>query len=126
MLRGDLQRQESMISQRDGVIAELGDEAFTLWASGWLAFRRIAAKAFPGLDFNLQVPDEEEAEESVSEDEANLEAFPDAPSSVLFLGEAEASTEAGSSSSSSRALPSDLHGSEARTTEVTRSSPSNT
>ena len=60
-LRKDLKRWEAMISQRDGVIAELRDEACTLWASGWLAFRRRAAKAFPGLDFNLQVPDEEEA-----------------------------------------------------------------
>ena len=55
-----------MISQRDGVIAKLRDEACTLWASRWLAFRRRAAKAFSGLDFNLQVPDEEEAEESIS------------------------------------------------------------
>ena len=37
-LRGDLQRWEAMISQRDGVIVELRDEACTLWASGWLAF----------------------------------------------------------------------------------------
>ena len=51
-LRGDLQRQEAMVSQRDGVIAELRDEAYTLWASEWLAFRRRAAKAFPG--FGLQ------------------------------------------------------------------------
>ena len=54
-----------MVSQRDGVIAELRDEACTLWASRWLAFQRRAAKDFPGLDFNFQVPDEEEAEESV-------------------------------------------------------------
>ena len=70
-LCGDLQRWEAMISQRDGVIAELRDEAYTLWASGWLAFRHRVAKAFPGLDFNLQVPDEEETEESISEDEAD-------------------------------------------------------
>ena len=37
-LCGDLQRREAMINQRDGVIAELRDEACTLWASGWLAF----------------------------------------------------------------------------------------
>ena len=37
-LRRDLQRREAMVSQRDGVIAELRDEACTLWASGWLAF----------------------------------------------------------------------------------------
>ena len=125
-LSRDLQRREAMISQRDGVIAELRDKAYTLWASGWLAFRRRAAKAFSGLDFNLQVPDEEEAEESVSEDKANLKVFPDAPSSVPFPGEAEAPVEAGSSSSPTGALPSDLHGSEARTIEATRSSPSNT
>ena len=29
-LRGDLQRQEAMINQRDGVIAELRDEVCTL------------------------------------------------------------------------------------------------
>ena len=88
-LRGDLQRQEAMVSQRDGVIAELRDEACTLWASGWLAFQRRAAKAFPGLDFNFQVPDEEEAEESVSKDEAYPEVFSDTPSSVPLPGEAE-------------------------------------
>ena len=37
-LREDLQRQEAMVSQRDGVIVELRDEACTLWASRWLAF----------------------------------------------------------------------------------------
>ena len=53
MLRGDLQNWKAIISQRDGVIAKLGDEACTLWASGWFAFRRKAAKDFPGSDFNL-------------------------------------------------------------------------
>ena len=42
-----------MISQRDGAIVELRDEACTLWASGWLAFQCRAAKAFLGMDFNL-------------------------------------------------------------------------
>ena len=125
-LRGDLQRREAMISQRDGVIVKLRDKACTLWASGWLAFRRRAAKAFMGLDFNLQVPDEEEAKESISKDEADLEVFSDAPSSVPFPREAEVPTEAGSSPSPIGVLPSDLHGLEARTAEVTRSSPSNT
>ena len=124
-LRRDLQRREAMISQRDGVIVELRDEACTLWASGWLAFRCRATKAFPGLDFNLQVPDEEEAEESVSEDESDPEVFFDAPSSIPLPGEAEAPAEAGSSPSPAEALPSDLHGSKARTTEAGHSSPSN-
>ena len=37
-LRGDLQRREAMINQSDEVITELKDEAYTLWASEWLAF----------------------------------------------------------------------------------------
>ena len=61
-IRGDLQRQEALVSQKEGVIAELRDEAYTLWASGWLAFRRQATKVFPGLDFNFQVPNEVEAD----------------------------------------------------------------
>ena len=65
-------------------------------------------------------------EESVSEEEADLEVFPDAPSSVPFLREVEAPTEAGSSPSPTGALPSDLHSSKARIIEATRSSPSNT
>ena len=115
-----------MISQRDGVIAELRDEACTLCASKWLAFRCRAAKAFPGLDFNLQVPNEEEAEESVSEDEADPEVFPNALNLVPFPREAEAPAEAGSSPSPAGALPYDLHSSKACTTKATRSSPSNT
>ena len=102
-----------MISQKDGVIAELRDEACTSWAFGWLAFRRRAVKDFLCLDFNLQIPDEEEAEESVSEDEADPEVFSEAPSSVPYPGEAETPTEAGSSPSPVGALPSDSHGSKA-------------
>ena len=123
-LREDLQRWEAMISQRDGVIAELRDEACTLWASGWLAFRRRAAQAFSCLDFNLQVSDEEEAKESVYEDKADPEVFPDVPSSVPLPSEAEAPAEVGSPPSPAGALPSNLHDSEAHTTEATRSSPS--
>ena len=37
-LRGDLQRQETLVVQRDGAIASLRDEACTQWASRWLAF----------------------------------------------------------------------------------------
>ena len=37
-LRGDLQRQETLVVQRDGAIASLRDKACTQWASGWLAF----------------------------------------------------------------------------------------
>ena len=124
-LCGDLQRQEAIVSHRDGVIAELRDEACTLWTSGWLAFRRRVAKAFPSLDFNFQVPNEEEAEESVSKDEADPGVFFDTPNFVLLPGEAEIPVEAGSPLSHTGASPSDLHVLEAHTTEAIGSSTSN-
>ena len=114
-----------MISQRDGVIVELREEAYTLWASGWLAFQHIAAKDFSGLDFNLQVPDEEEAEESISKDEADPEVFSDTSSSVPLPSEAEIPAVAGSSPSPARALPSDTHDLEVRTIEAARGSTPN-
>ena len=95
---GDLQRQEALVSQRDGVISELRDEACNLWASEWLAFQRKAAKAFLGLDLNFQVPSKEEAEESFSEGEADPKMFSDAPNSVHCPGEPEISTKASSPS----------------------------
>ena len=98
-----------MISQRDGIIAELRDEACTLWASGWPAVRRRATKDFPGLDFNLQVPDEEEAEESISDEEVDPEVLSDTHSSVPLPSEAEILAEAGSSPSPAGALPFDTH-----------------
>ena len=52
-LCGDLQRQEALVSQKEGVIIELRDKAYTLWASRWLAFRSKATKVFSGLDFNF-------------------------------------------------------------------------
>ena len=114
-----------MISQRDGVIVELRDEARTLWASGWLAFRRRAAKAFLGLDFYLQAPDEEETEEFVFDDEVDPEVLFDTPSSVPLPGEVEIPTEASSSPPPVGALPSATHGLEAHTTEAARSSTPN-
>ena len=107
------------------MIAELRDEACTLLASGWLAFRCRAAKDFPGLDFNFHVTDEKEAEESVSKDEADPGVFSDTPSSVPLPGEAEVPAEAGYPLSPAGALPSDLHGLEAHTIEAARSSTSN-
>ena len=67
-LRGDLQRQETLVVQRDGAIASLRDEACTQWASGWLAFQRKAANAYPSLDLNFDIPSDEEVEESFSAD----------------------------------------------------------
>ena len=79
------------------------------------------------MDFTFQVPDldEEEAEESVSEDEADPEVFSDTPSFVPLPSEAEVPVEAGSLLSPAGASPSNLHGSEARTTEATRNFTSN-
>ena len=55
-LRGDLQRQEVLVAQRDGAIASLRDEACTQWASGWLTFQRRVASAFSSLDLNFDIP----------------------------------------------------------------------
>ena len=102
------------------MIVVLRDEACTLWASRWLAFRRKAAKVFSGLDFNFQVPTEGEAKESNSDDEVNPMVFLDAPSSAPLPGEPkiEALVEAGSPTSVTGTSPSDLHGLEVRVTEA--------
>ena len=89
-LRGDLQRQETLVVQRDGAIASLRDEACTRWASGWLTFRRKAVNAYPGLDLNFDISSDEEAEEFFSADcsgepntpiDARSPSSPPAPSS---------------------------------------------
>ena len=67
-LRGDLQRQETLVVQRDGAIASLRDEACTQWASKLLAFQRRVANAYPGLDLNFDILSDVEAEESLSAD----------------------------------------------------------
>ena len=58
-LQMDLARQEALAGWRGEVIAELKDEAYTQWASGWLSFQRQASRAFPDLEFNIQLSDEE-------------------------------------------------------------------
>ena len=89
-LRGDLHRQETLVVQRDEFIRRLRDEAYTQWASRWLAFQRKAANVYQGLDFNFDLPIDEEAEESLSVDhsrgpdtpvEAHSPSLPSAPSS---------------------------------------------
>ena len=75
-LRGDLQRQETLVVQRDGAIASLRDEAYTQWASGWLAFQRKDANAYPGLNLNFDIPSDEEVEEYFS---ANCSGEPNTP-----------------------------------------------
>ena len=105
-LRKDLWRQEALVSQKKGVIAELRDKACTLWASGWLSFQCKATKAFSGLDFNFQVLAKGEAEES------DLMMLSDAPDSVPFPSEPEieALAKANSLTSVTSTSPSDLHG----------------
>ena len=122
-LRGDLQRQEALVSQKEWVIAKLRDEACTLWASEWLDFWRKAAKVFLGLDFNFQVPADGEAEEFDSDDKADLVVFSDAPSYVPLLSEPEikAPAEADSPTSVVGTSPSDLHGLEVRVTKAAQS-----
>ena len=76
-LRGDLQRQETLVVQRDGTIASLRD-------FGWLAFQRKAANAYPDLNLNFDIPSDEEPEESFSVDcygEPNTSADARSPSS---------------------------------------------
>ena len=69
-LRMDLERQEDLASERGEVIAELRDEACTKWASGWLSFQHRSSRAFPDLDFNIQLFDDE-VEESASKAEVD-------------------------------------------------------
>ena len=58
----------TLVAQRDEIIGKLRDEACTQWAFRWLAFQRKAANVYPGLDFNFDIPSDEEAEESLSAD----------------------------------------------------------
>ena len=67
-LRGDLQKQETLVVQKEEAIASLRYEVCTQRASGWLVFQRKAANAYPGLDLNFDILSDEEAEESFSED----------------------------------------------------------
>ena len=75
-LRGGLHRQETLVVQRNEVIARLRDEACTQWASGWLVFQRKAVNAYPGLNLNFDIPSDKEAEESLS---ADYSGEPDTP-----------------------------------------------
>ena len=63
-LCADLHQQVNMVTQRDEVIRQLRDQASAQWASGWLAFQQKAVHAYSDLDFNFDLPSDEEAEES--------------------------------------------------------------
>ena len=65
-LRADLHQRVSLVAQRDEVIRQLRDQASAQWASGWLAFQQKVVHAYLDLDFNFDLPSDEEAEESFS------------------------------------------------------------
>ena len=67
-LRGDLHQQITLVAQRDEVIGRVRAEACTQWVSWWLAFQKKAVNAYPGLDFNFDLPNDEEDEGSLSAD----------------------------------------------------------
>ena len=53
-----------MVSQRDEVIGRLRDQASAQWASGWLAFQQKVVNVYSDLNFNFDLPSDEEVEES--------------------------------------------------------------
>ena len=63
-LRWDLHQQVTLVAQRDEVIGKLRDQASAQWAFGWLTFQQKAVRVNPDLDFNFDLPSDEEAEES--------------------------------------------------------------
>ena len=83
-MRGDLHQQISFVTQRDEVIGRLREQASVQWASRWLAFQQKATNVYPGLDFNFDLPSDEEAEDSFSANysqEPGTPAEADSPSS---------------------------------------------
>ena len=65
-LRADLHQRVSLVAQRDEVIRQLRDQASAQWASRWLAFQQKVVHAYSDLDFNFDLPSDEEAKESFS------------------------------------------------------------
>ena len=83
-LRADLHQRVSLAAQRDEVIRQLRDQASAQWAAGWLAFQRKAVHEYSDLDFNFDLPSDEEAEESFSTNysqEPDTHAVANSPSS---------------------------------------------
>ena len=107
-LQMDLARQEALASWRGEVIAKLKDEACTQWASGWLAFQRRASRAFPDLEFNIHLSDEE-VEESASEAEVDggAEVLSRAPDRAPLPGDIRVLPKVNSSASPARVPPFD-------------------
>ena len=86
------------------MIAELKDETCTQWASGWLAFQRRASRAFPDLEFNIHLSDEEvEGSASEVEVDAGAEVFSGAPDYASLPGDSRVPSGASSSARSTGA-----------------------
>ena len=99
-LQMDLARQETLASRRGEVIANLKDKACTQWASGWLAFQRRASRAFPDLEFNIQLCDEEvERSTSKAEVDAGAKVFSGGLDRAPLLGDSWVPPGASSSTS---------------------------
>ena len=107
-LQMDLARQEALASRRGEVIAELKDEACTQWVFGWLAFQRRASRAFPYLEFNIQLSDEEvEGSASEAEVDAGAEVFSGSPDRAPLLDDSRVPPRASPSASPTGAPPFD-------------------
>ena len=107
-LRMDLARQEALASQSGEVIAELKDEACTQWASVWLAFQRRASRAFPNLEFNIELCDEEvEGSAFEAEVDAGAKVFLGAPDHAPLPGDSRVPLGASPSASPVGAPPLD-------------------
>ena len=90
------------------MIAELKDKACTQWASGWLAFQHRASRAFPNLECNIQLSDEEvEGSASEVEVDAGAEVFSGAPDCAPVPGDPRAPPRASPSASLVGAPPFD-------------------
>ena len=80
-LHANLHPQVNVVAQRDEVIRQLRDRAGAQWASGWLAFQRKSIHAYSDLDFNFDLPSDEEAEESSGTNYSQERDTPDVASS---------------------------------------------
>ena len=103
-LQMDLARQEALARRRGELIAELKDEACTQWAFRWLAFQRRASRAFPDLEFNILLYDEEvEGSASEAEVDEGAEVFSGAPDHGPLPSDSRVPPGASSSASPPRA-----------------------
>ena len=76
-MRGDLHQQITLVAQRDEVIGRLRADASTQWVSRWLSFQKKDVNAYSDLDFNFDLPSDEEDERSFSADYSREPGTPD-------------------------------------------------